>query len=464
MSVESPEIIKTDYSEPNCHRLSRLPFNPARSPFFYGWIVVVMATLGVLMSMPGQTMGVSAFTEHLINALGLTRGQLSLTYMAGTMASALLLTSAGKLYDRWGSRMMAFCASVTLAMVLVVLSQCDRLSKGLAAWTGDDTGTWSAFGIMFVCFFFLRFSGQGILTLSSRNMLMKWFNRRRGLVNGLSGLFVSFGFSGTPLFLAWLIGQGGWRTAYVWLAVATGVVFPALVLIFFRDNPEDCGLNPDGQSSQQIADPTDDHQVIHAFTLSESRKTMAFWVFAIPLSMNGLYFTGLTFHIESIFTQAGMTASEAFTIFLPASFISVSLNVFGGWLSDRIHLKYLLIVMLAGSLMSYAGFFFLAPGWTKWLLISGNGICGGFWYVLMAVTWPRYFGRRHLGAITGFFMALVVFASAIGPWLMSVALDVTGAYGTAVLLFAGISLLCFFFSLKVRNPQETLAGAALSGQ
>lgn len=457
MNADSSHISQAAASEADGSRLSALPFNPGRFPFFYGWVIVVMATLGVLMSMPGQTMGVSAFTEHLINALGLTRGQLSVTYMFGTIASALLLTSAGKLYDRWGSRVMACSSSVIMAAVLVVLSQCDRLSKWLAAWVGDDAGTWSAFGIMFVCFFLLRFSGQGILTLSSRNMLMKWFNHRRGLVNGLSGLFVSFGFSGTPLFLAWLIAWGGWRSAYVSLAVAAGLVFPVLVVVFFRDNPEECGLVPDGVPRGARVDTKDDHPVIHPFTLAESRKKLAFWVFAIPLAMNGLYVTGLTFHIESVFYQAGMPAAEAFAIFLPASFISVTLNLFGGWLSDKIHLKYLLLVMLGGSMMSYAGFFLLAPGWTKWLFIIGNGICGGLWNVLMAVTWPRYFGREHLGAITGFFMSLVVFASAIGPWLLSLTLDVTGAYGPAVLLFAGIAFTCFIFGLKVRNPQEDLA-------
>ena len=457
MNMKSSEIEKDCSEETGGRRLSRLPFNPARSPVFYGWVIVVMGTLGMLMSIPGQTMGVSAFTEHLIDALGITRDQLSLTYMFGTIASALILTFAGKLYDRWGSRVMAFFSTVILGLVLVVLSQCDHLSRWLGALMGDDTGRWSAFGIMFACFFLLRFSGQGILTLSSRNMLMKWFNRRRGLVNGLSMLFVSFGFSATPLFLAWLIRQGGWRMAYVWLAVAAGLLFPLLVLVFFRDNPEDCGLFPDGDTGGDIRGEDADHRTVHAFTLSETWKTMAFWVFAIPLAMNGLYFTGLTFHIASIFKQAGMTNHEAFAIFLPASFISVGLNLAGGWLSDRIHLKYLLLVMLAGSLMSYVGFFLLAPGCTKWLFITGNGICGGFWYVLMAVTWPRYFGRRHLGAITGFFMALVVFASAVGPWLFSLALSFTGAYGPAVCLLAGIALVCFLFALQARNPQETLA-------
>jgi OFA family oxalate/formate antiporter-like MFS transporter len=440
--------------------LSHLPFKPAKWPFFYGWAIVLWATLGVLMSMPGQTMGVSAFTDHLIKALGITRGQLSLAYMFGTIGSALVLTPAGKLFDRVGARVMATGATLMLGVVLAILSQCDRISAGLASLFDCEPSIWTAFPVMLIGFFLLRLSGQGLLTLSSRNMLMKWFDRRRGLVNGLSGVFVSFGFSGTPLFLAWLILQGGWRNAWLILAVAAGVVFPVLTLLFFRDNPEDCGLKPDGDLAENPHSKAMEHPIFKQFNLSETRRTMAFWVFAIPLAMNGLYFTGLAFHIESIFKHAGMESTEAFSIFLPVSVLSVSINLVGGWVSDRIHLKYLLMIMLLGSLVAYLGFFLLAPGWTKWLMIVGSGLCAGCWNVLMAVTWPRFFGREHLGAISGFFMALIVFASAIGPWMMSLSLDVTGAYGPAVILCAGISVLIFFFAIRVQNPQETLGAEA----
>ena len=436
--------------------LSHLPFSPKKWPFFYGWAIALWATLGVLMSMPGQTMGVSAFTDHLIKALGITRGQLSLAYMFGTIASSLVLTPAGKLFDRVGARVMATASTLMLGVVLAVLSQCERISTGLAALFDCEPNLWTAFPVMFIGFFLLRFSGQGLLTLSSRNMLMKWFDRKRGLVNGLSGVFVSFGFSGTPLFLAWLISEGGWRNAWLILAVVAGVVFPVITLVFFRDNPEDCGLKPDGDLAGETQPKGIEHPIFKQFDLSETRRTMAFWIFAIPLAMNGLYITGLTFHIESIFKHAGMESTEAFSMFLPISVIAVAINLFGGWLSDRIDLKYLLIIMLLGSLVSYLGLFLLAPGWTKWLMIVGNGVCAGCWGVLMAVTWPRFFGREHLGAISGFFMALIVFASAIGPWMMSLSLDLTGAYGPAVILCSGVSLVFFFFALRVENPQKAL--------
>ena len=38
---------------------------------------------------------------------------------------------------------------------------------------------------MALSFFALRFLGQGVMTLATRNMLVKWFETRRGLANGV---------------------------------------------------------------------------------------------------------------------------------------------------------------------------------------------------------------------------------------------------------------------------------------
>ncbi|MEL6924535.1 MAG: hypothetical protein AAFO94_10850 [Bacteroidota bacterium] len=46
-----------------------IPFKPSRFPISYGWVILIASIAGVLMSIPGQTMGVSVFTDYLIEAL-----------------------------------------------------------------------------------------------------------------------------------------------------------------------------------------------------------------------------------------------------------------------------------------------------------------------------------------------------------------------------------------------------------
>ena len=439
---------------------ARIPFDPARWPFFYGWFIVALGTIGILMSIPGQTMGVSVFTDSLIEALGLSRVQLSTAYLFGTIARSFVLTPIGKLSDRVGARVTAFYGAVVLGLVLVWLSQCDRIA-GLAGRT--TTGRplpWMAFAVIFVGFFLVRLSGQGVLTMVNRNMMMKWFVRRRGLVNAISGVFVSFGFSFAPRIFKGGMACVGWRGTWLLIAGVIGVGFALLVLLFFRDNPEDCGLHPDGIDHATNPDTVPDrHPIHHQFTLPEARRTTAFWAFALTVSLYGLYTTGLTFHLESVFGEAWMSADTAVKIFLPASVIAVTVNVVASYFSDRIRLKYLLAVMQIGAAVSIVGCAFLAPGTAKWMVIVGNGFAGGMYGVVMALTWPRFYGRTHLGAVTGFCMALTVFASALGPWLFSQSLALGRSYFWASYACLAAMLLLILLTFRADNPQRELAPA-----
>ena len=96
-------------------KLGRRPFDPRRVPFYYGWVVLVAGTIGIIASVPGQTAGVSVFTDDLTSTTGLTRLQLAIAYLIGTGASGLLLGIGGRMIDRYGSRVVAFAATIGLA-------------------------------------------------------------------------------------------------------------------------------------------------------------------------------------------------------------------------------------------------------------------------------------------------------------------------------------------------------------
>jgi len=430
---------------------AKIPFRVDRWPFFYGWFVVAMGTLGVLFSVPGQTMGVSVFTDHLIGELNISRDQISLAYMFGTIGSSLFLTLAGKWYDRYGVRLVMGGATLTLALALTLASFSPAivsLGKGLSFLPLS----YFAVFIMSLLFFLIRFSGQGVMTMSSRNMIMKWFDRKRGLANALSSAFVSFGFSMSPLILAWGIGHFEWSGTWRWLAVLL-VLFAVMVLIFFRDNPEVCGLVPDGKNPRPLTEKEQQQQNRKQFTLKEARKTTAFWGVAIATTFNGFFVTGLTFHILSIFHTAGMDDTKALGIFLPATLISVIVSIGGNYISDFIRLKYLLLIMALGGILSSIGLILLGNGWSYYVLIVGNGTLSGMYSVLSAVAFPRYFGRKHLGAISGFNMSMIVFGSAIAPLIFSLSKTQTGSYHHAGMFSLSVAVLIFLLATRVRNPQ-----------
>jgi len=428
------------------------PFPPSKFPFFYGWVILAAGTIGILMSIPGQTMGVSVFTENLLSDLQINRNNLSLAYLVGTLASGLMITRAGKLYDKHGARVMAFLAGVMLGLMLVYLTRVDRLVENLAngSWLSPMLAT---FVLLAFGFWGIRFFGQGLLTMVSRNMVMKWFNKRRGLANAVLGIFSALGFSVAPKILNQIIDRLEWRGAWIFLAVLVGIIFAVFVLIIFRDNPEDCGCKADGNMKERKRRSRPPSLPERDFTLKEARSTLAFWAFTLALSLSALYISGLTFHVVSVFESSGMTKAQGLGIFIPTSIIAVGVQFAGSYASDFIRLKYPLILFMVGLVISTFGLTMLGEQSIAYgLIIGGNGIVWGLYTVLIGVTWPRFYGLKNLGAISGFSLSWTVIGSALGPYMFSLSIELTGSYDLVGWICLVISVLLLLLSFRANNP------------
>ena len=432
----------------NCNK----PFQVSKFPFFYGWVILAAGTIGILMSIPGQTMGVSVFTESLLSDLQINRNNLSLAYLVGTLGSGLIITRAGKLYDKHGARVMAFIAGVMLGLMLVYLTRIDRLVEFLKelGWLSPAVLTFIllAFG-----FWGIRFFGQGLLTMVSRNMVMKWFNRRRGLANAVLGIFSALGFSVAPKILDEVIQRLEWRGAWIFLAILVGIVFAVFVIFVYRDNPEDCGCVADGKLGAVKKSRRPPSLPDHDFTLKEARKTIAFWAFTLGLSLSALYISGLTFHVVSVFEASGLTREQGLGIFSPTSLIAVGIQFLGGYASDYIRLKFLLVLFALGMTVSIVGLTMLGgSSLGYWMIIGGNGVVWGLYTVLIGVTWPRFYGLKNLGAISGFSLSWTVIGSALGPYMFSLSMDLTGSYDLVAWICLAIAVFLVALAFKADNP------------
>ena len=397
------------------------PFNPAKTPFYYGWVIWFLSTLGFLMSIPGQTMGMSVFTDPFLEAFDMTRTELSLAYLFGTVGSSFFLTTAGRWFDRYGGRVMVTFSAFGLGLTVIFISLIDVLAASLK-------NNMFTIAMVFAGYLGVRFMGQGVLTSCSRNVLMPWFVRRRGLVSGIRGVCVSIGFSLAPFLLALLIAEFGWREALWFLALLVGIFFPSLSYLFLRDKPEDIGLLADGGFPG-----TDDiPEEAPSKGLGEARRSPIFWLYTASLGIHALFGTALTFHIVSIFEEAGRSRDEAFFYFVPAAVFSTLVNLSASTIVDRYPLRPFQITMLIAFTLGAIGLLNLDAEWGFWLLAGGFGAGGGLWGVISSLAFIRFYGPLHLGEISGFNTSVTVFASAIGPAAFSLALDGFGYYGAAV--------------------------------
>jgi OFA family oxalate/formate antiporter-like MFS transporter len=439
------------------------PFRPASLPFFYGWVILGVSTLGIAMSIPGQTMGVSVFTDHLIGATGLSRLELSNAYLLGTLSSGLLLPYGGTLLDRFGARRLIVFVCLGLAGTLVYLANVDHLARQATAPLGLE-GTTAAWLALALGFLFVRFSGQGMLTLLCRNMQAQWFERRRGLISAISGPVVNFAFAGAPLLLALWIARAGWRGAWTEMALVVAIGMGVIGWLTFRDTPEECGLAPDGAQAgadaeinreglEMAAEPLESED----FTRAQALRTGAFWLVTLGIGNQALVGTGITFHIVDIGAEAGLSEVAAVAIFVPIAITSASLGFLAGAAIDRYPIPRLMMVMMVGQLIMFAGTANLSDPVLRVVAIGGWGLASSFYGPLTVAALPAFFGRTHLGSIQGVLMMCLVIASALGPSALALAKDSLGSYGPGLyglmILPAGVLLACPW----VQSPRRRAA-------
>ena len=406
----------------------RWPFDPARVPFYYGWVVLVVGSIGVLASVPGQTAGVSVFTDELTATTGLTRLELSIAYLIGTGASGFLLPRAGRALDRYGSRRVALVAVVGLAVTLGGLSMVGPMTTALGVVT------------MSVGFGCLRFTGQGLLTLSSRTMVSQWFERRRGLVSSASNAVMSFAFAASPALLLALIEVDGFRTAWRILAVVLVLVIGSVVVVLFRDSPETSGLKIDGGIAEPVGHG--DAPVAigsdHDQTRDEAVRDLRFWAVTIPVVAMASTSTALTFHILDYGAELGIADDRIVRIFLPIAFVAVPVTMIGGWLIDTISPVLIAALMSAVQVVMYIAVTMLDRPVAAVVAIVAWGVAQGCYAPLTSAALPRLFGRRHLGSIAGLQMSAMVIGSAIGPALFALVDSIGGSYRPALWISAAL--------------------------
>ncbi|MCP4543126.1 MAG: MFS transporter [Chloroflexi bacterium] len=410
-----------------------------RSPIFYGWIIMLVGTLGTVMTSPGQTDSVSIFIEHLIENLQISRSLVSTLYTAGTLVASFALPIVGQQIDRRGSRRMVVIISALFGLACIYMGLVQNaLMLGLG-------------------FIAIRMMGQGSLSLVSRNVINQWWVRKRGMVMGISGMLTSlFGLGGFPNLINWLIPTLGWRLTYMLLGLLVMAVMIPIGLGFFRNRPEDYGLEPDGHEPDFGEEKATGGGLIEEdWTRSEAMRTAIFWVAGIGIASISMLTTGLFFHTVSIFRDNGLTSTIAASVYLPIALISASVNLISGVLVGRIPIRVLLaasLVLQAVALVIAA--WFLQDIGTALLYGVVLGIMLGFVGTVGNVIWATYFGRRHLGSITGVTMTISVVGTALGPMPMGIARDLLGSYSTTLTVSAVLPLLLSVACLFCKQPQK----------
>lgn len=467
----------------------------ARPPIFYGWYILAAGFFALFVSV-GARNGFGVFVVPMESDLSWTRSEISFAIAIGVLVNGLSQPFLGRIYDRYGARIVISLSLLTLGLATMLLALTGDFGADFAI--GFKVGslinirlTASLLFLIAIYGFIMSTASSGVSLVTVHAVLAKWFYRRRGIALSVSTAAMSAGGLILTPFAAVLISWQDWRAAWLVLGALVLVLALPLMAFFMRDKPEDVGETPDGDRAAPVANTTAAAQrsglqrtaPLESESWRDSFKTPPIWQLSGAYFVCGVTTLIISTHYVPFAIEMGITPTTAAFAF---GFMQ-GLNVVGvlvvGVLADRFSRKNLLGTIYFIRFFAYATL--VAPG----VLDAAFGLSVppsiGIWCfaALAGMSWiatppltssltADIYGVRNLGTLGGF----TTFAHQIGGsasvLLAGILRDFTGAYiipfGLAGLTLLGATLASWSvkerkYSVRYQPPSPATAAASGAG-
>ena len=399
---------------------------PRAWPFkniFYGWAIVAtgfIASFG-MVPMFGPVLGV--FVAPIQEELGWSRTTIAFAFTLGSMISSVSTFLFGRVMDKYGSR-----AIVIIAGLIVLLSMVG-ISFVQAPWQ-----FWILFGLG-------RGSALGGIQIGVGIAIANWFIKRRPRAVAIRQVGLRAGQAVVPLMILGMFTFADWRETWRLLAIFTAITIIVPGAVYLRRRPEDLGLYPDGEepADETAAAPRGLGRDLRdiSWTLAEARRTRAFWLILLFVSVDRFALGAINFHMVANFQDRGLSDVQSVSILSLFAGTSALTGLPWGLAFERLHIRY--GAMLASFLLLVSmGLLLIADTYPLAIafgLVFGFAVGGAS--LMEGLLWADFFGRAHQGAIRGF-TAPFRFLSPMGPTLAGFIRDRTNSYNLAFTIFAGI--------------------------
>ena len=411
-----------------------------RTPFFYGWTILLALSWTELTSWGILYYGFSVFVAPLGAELGWSSVAINGAFSASLLCSGIAAVWIGRLVDRLGPRPIMTAGSILAALLLLSWATVGNLAAFYLIWVG------------------LGVAMAASLYEPAFAAVATWFVTRRAraltiltFVAGLASVIY------IPL-IAWLIGRLGWRGALVALAAILAVATIPPHALLLRRRPQDLGLLPDGAAGAGV--PGAAASAVPGASVRAATRSGSFrWLttgFCLAFFAN----VAVTVHLIPFLIARGYGAGFAATaaglvgiMALPGRLIFTPLG--GIW--PRRYVTAVIFILQAVALA---------------VLLTVRGEAGVFAFVALfgagfgAITPARaslvaeLYGARHYGSIAGILAFFVTGARALAPVSAGFLYTVSGRYEPVFWALAVIALLATAAILPIERGVPAQEGVA----
>ena len=373
-------------------------------------------------------------------ALGMTRSQFGWAVTTRRLAAGLSGYIVGRLLDRYGPRVLIPVSAAIIGVALIAVSRADAPWQVIALF-----GVLGMTGLA---------APQNIMTSVP---VAKWFQRKRGLALALAASGVGTGGIFFLPITQLLLGNVGWRTTWVVMAVVFMALSIPLSAIFLRRQPEDMGLEVDGAQAApgrggptgQTAPPLSEET---SWTVREAFRTATMWKLLLAFGLAGVAQGGASVHRIPYWIEMGFGAQTVSFSFAGDAGGAATMALFAGWMADRIPIRMIAVGSFVGLAVAMG---LMLVGRNEFFLFGSGivfGLSVGAGMIVHSYIFAAYFGRTFLGSIRGIVLPVMLMSAGIGAPLVGYIRDSTGSYVSSWWLILSIYLLAAVIISSARRP------------
>jgi predicted MFS family arabinose efflux permease len=358
--------------------------------------------------------------KPMVTDFGWERSELGLAVGIYLVISAFATYLAGRLADRMSPRLLLISGTIVSTVGIGSMSLVSQPWHALLYY-----------GVVFAI-------GSGLASLTPVGVVVTYaFPRRTGFANAAVISGTSVGQLVMIAAFASLLVQIGWRSVFVWLAIAHLALIPVLVF----------ALPTRAQHREAVTARV-------GLRITDAARTWSFWLLFVIYAICGLDDFFVATHVVAFAQDRGVDTLVAGNLLALMGLTGLVGLIVTGLISDRagpawtaaiafgVRVAVFALIAVDQSTLSIA-IFALAFGAT--FLVTAP---------LVVLFVRDHFGMAHLGAITGLITMVHQIFGGIGAYGGALIFDTTGTYDRAFVLLLSASAVALVLCVLVRSSSD----------
>ena len=390
--------------------------------------VIIFGFIFTFFSSFGQSFFLGLFNSSIRDALSITQGQFGSIYASATLLSSFLFIWVGKKIDDINIFKFAFLVTLILSFSCYFFSKISSIS------------------FLFIAIFFMRFSGQGLMSHTATTTISRYFTKSRGKALSTSWFGLSTAEFILPVLIVYMLTITSWQNIWIYISILVLIFLPITSFFLIRK----LDFNSREETNQK------ELRDIKQWKRIEVLKDYRFYIICLNMLAIPWIATGV-FVFQSFITESKQwgvfTIAQSFMVY---STLSVLTLIISGFLIDKFTSRKLLIFMNLPLLLSVLVLIFLDSLYSAYIFLGLIGISNGLANVLGSSTWAEIYGVRFIGSIKALTTSLMVFSTAFGTALFGFLIDIgfhIEQIAMVSFIYISISIILLFFIRNRLNPK-----------